>query len=112
MKTSDKQWLFLLDIAKLIQYADTKGYKLTGGEAYRTMYQQEKYLADGLSKTLDSQHLKRLAMDFNLFIDGDIQWNLSDEWKVLGAYWESLSKENEWGGNWRFLDVPHFQRND
>lgn len=113
MKTSDKQWKFLTDIATLIMYARGRGYKLTGGELYRTKYQQEKYVEEGKSQTMNSKHLKRLAMDFNLFSAGGVPvWEITDEWKDLGRFWESLDDKNEWGGNWKFLDLPHFQRND
>jgi hypothetical protein len=113
MTTSDKQWLFLQDVARLILYAEGLGVKLTGGELYRTKEQQAIYLEQGLSKTNNSNHLRRMAIDFNLFVDGNIQWNNCDEWKQLGYYWESLDEANRWGGNYKtFLDLPHFERVD
>jgi peptidoglycan L-alanyl-D-glutamate endopeptidase CwlK len=108
---SDKQWKFLQDVSNLIEFARHKGYKLTGGELYRTKEQQEIYLEKGLSKTRDSQHLKRLAIDFNLFVDGQIMWTKCPEWEALGEYWEALDENNRWGGNYKsFTDVPHFEK--
>jgi len=110
MSTSDKQWLFLQDISRLILYAESKGYKLTGGELYRTDYQQKEYMRTKRSKTMKSNHLRRMAMDFNLFLYGQPQWENGKEWKDLGQYWESIREGNRWGGNYTsFLDLPHFE---
>ena len=126
MKLNEKQQKFVLDIAKLINYAEQIGVKLTFGEATRTHSQQFLYYygkeikeTDGelsivdskkLSWTMDSMHLLRLAVDFNFFIDGELTY---DHYKLkwLGDYWESLNPDNEWGGNWQQNDTPHFQRN-
>ncbi len=101
---------FVLDIAKLIDFADTIGIELTFGEAHRTEYQQARYVEKGKSKTMNSQHLKRLAVDFNFFIDDKLTYEKEDV-KQLGIFWESLHHKNEAGMFWDFLDVPHFQRN-
>ena len=106
---SDEQWEFLKDYALLIQYAEAQGYKLTAGELYRTMYQQKKYVRDGLSWTYNSYHLKRKAGDINLFIDNKYKTD-KQSYADLGTYWESLNPKNRWGG--RFNDSPHFERRD
>ncbi|WP_456322096.1 M15 family metallopeptidase [Hydrogenimonas sp.] len=133
MSLSSVQWDFLQDVAKLIEFAKENGYKLTGGELYRTTTQQAAYVYGiGLevhsgivktvrdkkrSTTMDSQHLKRLAIDFNVFkdLDGDGYKDLTykkEDVQLLGDFWESIRPENEWGGNWdSFKDIPHFQRN-
>ena len=104
---SDEQWEFLKDYAELIQYADMLGYKLTAGEIQRTMYQQRKYVRDGLSWTYNSYHLKRKAGDLNLFIDGRYQTS-KEAYRELAIFWEGLDPHNKWGG--RFNDAPHFER--
>lgn len=109
MTLSEKQQLFVLNVAKLIQKADSFGIKLTFGEAFRTIEQQEIYVRTGKSKTMNSRHLQRLAVDFNFFINGKLVY---DKAKIasLGAYWESLHVNNKWGGNFvGFTDVPHFE---
>lgn len=110
MSLTDKQWRFLQDVAKLIQKAEELNIKLTGGELYRTSYQQEEYLRTGQSKTMKSKHLSRLAIDFNFFDqEGSLTYD-KDYVQPLGDYWESLTEGNQWGGNWsNFKDVPHFQ---
>lgn len=108
----DKQHKLCYMAAQLVLYAyDTLGWKLTCGDAYRDP--RSPY---GSSTSL---HCDRLAVDYNLFVDGE--WidgkGTSAEmqrefelWEQLGNYWESLG--GSWGG--RFLigrsarDLNHF----
>jgi hypothetical protein len=107
----NEQASFLLDVCRLIQYATEQGYVVTGGELYRTLEQQQIYLKTGRSKTLKSNHLKRLAIDLNFFVYGKLTWD-KEVLAPIGKYWESLSNKNRWGGNFQALvDVPHFERN-
>ena len=110
MSLVTEQAAFLLDVCKLVQKANELGFTVTGGELFRTLEQQQIYIKTGRSKTMNSLHLKRCAIDLNFFIDGKLTYDV----KVLtplGQYWESLSSKNQWGGFWRsFKDVPHFQR--
>ena len=105
-KLLKKQMKFTQNVAKLIQFANKKGYELTFGETFRTLYQQYEYIRQGKSWTTKSQHLKRLAVDFNLFKNGEFMTN-SKSYRVLGRYWEGLNKYNVWGG--RFKDGNHFE---
>jgi len=107
---SDEQWEFLQDVSELILYAKMKGYKLTSGELKRTMYQQRRYIAKGLSWTLNSRHLKSLAIDLNLFINNHYQRKCK-AYEDIGKYWESLNTNNVWGGSWKSVkDCVHFER--
>ncbi len=110
-KLSTEQQIFTQNISQLILKANSLGINLTFGEAFRTEYQQREYLRTGKSKTMNSNHLKRLAVDFNFFINGRLVWEhpLITE---LGEYWESINEKNRWGGNFKnFKDTPHFERN-
>ena len=109
MSLSKEQRAFTKDIASLIAYADMIGIELTFGHAYRDLETQKRLVAKGLSKTLNSYHLKRLAVDFNFFIDGKLTYKKEDV-KELGIFWESLNPKNRWGGFWKFVDTPHFER--
>ena len=123
MSLSDKQWIFLQNVAKLITYAEEQGYKLTGGELYRTHDQQYLYYngrtiikgklvgTTRKSKTMNSKHLKRLAIDLNIFKDGVLTYKYEDV-EPLGTYWKSLNSKNDWGGFWKWKDVPHFQMSE
>ena len=128
MSLNKEQFEFTKDVASLIVYANLLDIDLTFGEAHRTNSQVllnffgYKVVKGGilgiklvkskkLSKTLKSNHLKRLAVDFNFFINGKLTY---DKHKLaeLGQFWESLNEKNRWGGNFKsFTDTPHFERN-
>ena len=111
MSIVNEQAAFLLDVAKLIQWATQEGFTVTAGELYRSLEQQQIYFKTGRSKTLNSQHMKRLAIDLNFFVNGKLTWS-KDILAPVGAYWESLNPKNRWGGNFKSLcDVPHYERN-
>jgi peptidoglycan L-alanyl-D-glutamate endopeptidase CwlK len=112
MSLSQEQAAFLLDMCKLIRYAtEIHAFMVTGGELARTPEQQAIYVKTGRSKTMNSIHLKRCAVDLNFFRDRKIIWD-KDTLAPIGAYWESLNKANSWGGNGvKLLDTPHFSRN-
>jgi len=112
MSLSDHQAAFLLDMCKLIQYATEQGFKVTGGELARTPEQQAIYFKTGRSKTMNSIHLKRCAMDLNFFKDGKLTYD-KNTLAPLGLFWESLHPLNSWGGNGiKLVDTPHFSRGD
>lgn len=111
MTLSQEQAAFLLDACKLIEYATKAGWTVTGGELYRTAEQQEIYFKQGKSKTMQSNHLRRLAIDLNFLKNGQPVWDKA-QLADVGKFWESLDSRNRWGGNFKSLpDVPHFERN-
>ena len=110
MSLVKEQAAFLLDVAKLINFATEQGFVVTGGELFRTAEQQQIYMKTGRSKTMNSLHLKRCAIDLNFFKDGKLCYDIPALTPV-GEYWQSLSPKNSWGGFWKsFKDVPHFER--
>jgi len=116
MTLVEQQAAFLKDVIKLLNEADRRGFMVTGGELYRTQYQQDFYLKTGASQKKVSIHQERMAIDFNFFVkDATGKFALTYVQKVLqplGDYWESLCPQNVWGGNWTtIVDTPHFQRN-
>ena len=104
MSIVNEQAAFLLDVAKLIQWATQEGFTVTAGELYRSLEQQQIYFKTGRSKTLNSQHMKRLAIDLNFFVNGKLTWS-KDILAPVGAYWESLNPKNRWGGNFKSLEI-------
>ena len=111
MSMVQEQAAFLLDVCDLIQWCVENGWTVTGGELYRTAEQQEIYVKTGRSKTMNSNHLRRLAIDLNFFRDGKLVATKA-ELAPIGAYWESRDRKNRWGGNFKSLvDTPHFERN-
>ena len=110
MSNVSEQAAFLLDVGRLVQKATELGFQVTAGELYRTPEQQEIYLKTGRSKTMQSLHLQRRAVDLNFFMDGKLIYNKAAI-APLGVYWESLHPLNSWGGNGvKLVDVPHFSR--
>ena len=110
MPLANEQAAFLLDVCKLIPYATSLGFMITGGELERRIEMQEIYIKTGRSKTMNSMHLKKCGIDLNFFKDTKLVYDIK-LLKPIGDYWESLNPKNKWGGNWNsFKDVPHFQR--
>lgn len=117
MSLNEQQNIFLQHTTSLINKAHELGLIVTAGELYRTPEQQKSYIRTGRSKTMNSQHLKRLAIDLNFFIrqeNGKLKLTYDhDSIRQLGAFWESLDIANRWGGNWsNFKDAPHFERRE
>lgn len=117
MTLGENQEIFASQVALLITRAFELGFGVRLGEALRTPEQQKLYFNTGKSKTMNSQHLKKLAIDLNLIIDGRLA--TAKEIAPLGKWWESIDVNNRWGGSWRgaveagnssFIDSPHFER--
>ena len=107
MNLRAEQSKFARDIRRLLTYAEMQGYEYTFGEFERPLEMQQLHVAAGRSKTMNSQHLRRLAADIFFFKDGQLTYNIQD----LGEFWEKLDPTNVWGGHWKtFKDMPHFER--
>lgn len=97
MTLSEKQQLFVYMIAQLISFAQEKGLRLTFGEAYRTPEQAKLNARTGKGIS-NSLHTQRLAVDFNLFVNGQYKTRTED-YLPLGEYWESIG--GSWGGRFK-----------
>ena len=109
MTLSELQAAFTFKVALLVSWAYTHGYKLTYGEAYRTPEQASWDVEHGTG-ILNSEHGKRLAVDFNLFIGGVYRAD-AEAYRPLGEQWKSLSEADIpccWGGDFHRLDGNHF----
>lgn len=102
----EKQVLFLPLVAKLIEYAYSHGYQLTAGELYRTP-EQAALNAQHHTGIANSLHTLRLAIDLQLFRDGNYLTQTED-YAPLGQYWESLAPDCTWGGRFQKPDADHF----
>lgn len=117
MTLGQSQELFCKQTVMLLTKAWELGYAVRLGEVQRPIEMQEIYVKSGRSKTMNSQHIKKLAIDLVLLRDGKVCTRA--QIKPLGDWWESLDVQNRWGGNWRglvdagkssFVDAPHFER--
>ena len=95
MTLGQTQRRFTLMVATLIAHAYEEGYELTFGDAYR-----DPRVTYGHDKSL---HRKRLAIDLNLFKDGEYL-TTTEAHRPLGEFWESIG--GTWGG--RFSDGNHY----
>ena len=112
MSAVSEQAAFLLDVGRLVLKATEMGFQVTAGELYRTPEQQAIYVKTGRSRTMNSLHLQRRAVDLNFFKAGKLVYD-KDQIKPLADFWESLHPWNSWGGNGvKLFDLPHFSRGD
>lgn len=96
MSLRSRQSEFVIAVSKLIQFVSLiKGYEFTFGDAYAIDGHQD-----------NSKHYMRLAIDFNLFINGVYQVT-TEAHLPLGRYWESLG--GIWGGRFKNKDGNHYE---
>jgi len=112
MTLREKQCEFWNMVAKLILYAkEFLGASITIIEWLRTIDTQRVLVARGASKTMNSKHLKGLAVDVvfieDLTDDGELNYEI-DKYVNLGLFWESIG--GTWGG--RFGDDPNTEKID
>lgn len=109
MTLGEAQRTFSFDVARLILEAYALGYEVTFGWAYRPPEFAEIYAA--MKKGIpNSLHELRLAVDLNLFRDGEYLTD-SESYRPLGDHWKSLRPENAWGGDFQTRpDGNHFSR--
>ena len=96
MSLREKQTEFARQVPGLIKKAFDLGFEVTLGDAYRDPR------APYGSKS--SRHRQRLAIDLNLFRNGQYLTKTEDH-KPLGEYWEAVG--GIWGG--RFDDGNHYE---
>ena len=117
MSLGQEQETFARQAVQLITKAWQLGYMVRLGEVQRPIEMQQIYVNAGRSKTMDSQHIKKLAIDLVLLRDGLVC--TAAQIKPLGDWWQALDVKNRWGGSWRglveskkssFVDAPHFER--
>lgn len=106
------------DLVKVVRRARTLGATFRIGETTRSVAQQKKNIANGVSWTMNSRHLAgrdglARAIDLMCVIDGKVTWSWPPYHK-LAAVMKQAAKECKvamiWGGDWRKTkDGPHFE---
>ena len=110
MTLRQKQSAFALLVARLIFFAQQRGYQVTFGDAFRSLPERKRLAALGRG-ILKSQHGKRLAVDLNLFWAGKYLTSTEDH-RPLGEWWEAQSTPMvtcRWGGRFRRKDGNHYE---
>jgi peptidoglycan L-alanyl-D-glutamate endopeptidase CwlK len=78
----------------------------------RTVEEQKVLVATGKSKTMKSKHLTGDAVDIAVFVDGKLTWELK-YYKAVATHIKKVAAKLgikiTWGGDWGFVDGPHFQ---
>lgn len=105
MTLRETQVLLARLVPRLIDRAFELGYEVTLGDAFR-----DERVHGALGVKLGyghpkSGHKKRLAIDLNLFKDGEYLEG-TDAHRELGEWWEQQNPLCRWGG--RFNDGNHY----
>jgi hypothetical protein len=109
MTLAHKQQHFAVLVARLIIEATRREWAVTFGEAYRSPEEAARLAKLGIG-IAHSLHTQRLAVDLNLFINGQYQTD-SAAYAPLGAWWEQQSSGEivcAWGGRFSTPDGNHF----
>jgi hypothetical protein len=105
MRLVEKQQLFAKLVGDLLTKAYDMGYQVTLGDAFRDprlhgfMGQKQGY------GHASSTHKARLAIDLNLFKDGEFLTGTEDH-RPLGEWWKKQHQLCRWGGDFR--DGNHY----
>jgi len=106
MTLRQQQSLFVMLVGNLIEHVYSAGFEATFGEAWRTPEQAEWYAERNMG-IRHSLHTERLAIDLNLFRDGQLVATV-EGYRPIGEYWESLHELARWGGRFSRPDADHF----
>lgn len=99
-------------VEKAIEYTKQDFTVIDG---LRTRGEQRRFVALGVSKTMNSRHLTGHAVDIIPHpIPSDWSEYSKSQWKEISIAMKRAAKELgvdlEWGGDWKsFVDKPHYQ---
>lgn len=104
---TDKQEKFPPLLAQLITFAYSKGYRIRGGEWWRSP-EQAALNAQHHTGIANSLHTLRLAVDLEAVKEG-VLLTRSEDYAELGTYWKTLDPDCRWGGDFKSRpDGNHF----
>ncbi|MGB0913289.1 MAG: hypothetical protein ACPGSW_06855 [Phaeobacter italicus] len=105
MKLGEKQELFARLLPRLLDKAHELGFEVRVGDVFRDpRVHGEHGERQGYGRAA-SNHKLKLAVDLNLFRDGDFCQQTEDH-QPLGEWWEQQHALCRWGG--RFNDGNHY----
>jgi peptidoglycan L-alanyl-D-glutamate endopeptidase CwlK len=102
------------DLQRVFKEAITNSpYDFTITEGVRSLERQKELVAAKKSTTMNSRHLKGLAVDIAVFVDGKLSWDMK-YYKAVADHIKAVAVLNDvpliWGGDWiTFKDGPHFE---
>lgn len=107
MTLSEQQRLFSKLLGQFLVWIYDNGFEVTGGEWQRSEAQAAANAASGAGIS-NSLHLKRLAVDLNLFVNG-VYHNDTAAYRPLGEQWKGMHELCRWGGDFTSRpDGNHF----
>lgn len=107
MTLGEKQRLFMRLMGEFLVwiYGQT-GMEVVGGQLQRTQAEANANAASGAG-IANSLHIKCLALDLMLFINGVYKTD-SESYRPLGEKWKSMHPLARWGGDFHKPDGDHF----
>lgn len=115
------------DVERGVNFVESKGVRIRIVQGFRTFDEQNNLYAQGRTtagkivtnaKGGESYHNYGLAFDFCLLhLDKTISWSLTEDFDSDGQKdWMEVVEHFmlrgfQWGGNWKFKDYPHLERN-
>lgn len=102
-----RQVLHVILVARLIAWATAQGLTLTWGETFRTQAQANANAVSGAG-IVNSLHLQRLAVDFQLFDASGNYVQDAAPYKPLADYWLTLDPLCCAGYYFHSVDADHF----
>lgn len=105
MRLGQAQELFMRQLPRLIDKAHELGFEIRGGDLFRDPRSHGKIGKRIAYGHAFSCHKLKLAIDLNLFKDGEYMSSTEDH-RELGEWWEAQHELNCWGG--RFNDGNHY----
>jgi len=108
MTQTEKRVKFFQDIALFITQLANEGIQFMPFSFYRSIEEQKALVKQGMSKTLNSKHLRWLAIDLVLIENGKPIWKRTSTYDRAGEIWKQLG--HVWGGDFKELsDIYHFE---
>jgi hypothetical protein len=106
MTLREQQSLFVQLVGLFVGWVYEQGYELTFSEAWRSPEEAAVQAEKGAGVKC-SLHTERLAIDLNLFKDGQLL-ETADDYRPLGEQWKSMHPLARWGGDFTRVDADHF----
>jgi hypothetical protein len=109
MGLGDTQRQFTFHVKELIDFIYDSGYEATLGDAFRDPRAFGEMGLFGPYGRPESAHKQRLAIDLNLFKDGEYLRH-TEAHRRFGEFWKGLHPDNRWGGDFSKPDGNHYSR--
>ena len=113
MTKSEQRFDFLCMVTEMVAWVlpelGVRGAHMYVNEWNRDPETQKRYVAEGVSATLNSKHLDKLAVDFAVILNNKYQQG-GPIYDMMGWWW--MNHGGRWGGEWtKPYDPYHFEYN-